>query len=176
MLQDGAWLAGVCVSQCRVDTRKDETFRRRVNKNEFLSKLKASLAWVWHTTIRSTIPSRSAVGNGDTHTHTRLKKRFDIQQQLAVRRKNNKKRWYNTGALYNIGWPMTLLEGTLETTRVHVCACRRRRQKGNKHSKWTRWSQSIKEKMGRRGRNGGLVIAHLKNKLMVYTIAELGPT
>jgi hypothetical protein len=62
-------MAGVCVCQCRVDTRKDETLGRRVNKNEFLLKLKASLAWAWHTTIRSTIPSRSAVENGDTHPH-----------------------------------------------------------------------------------------------------------
>jgi hypothetical protein len=38
-------MAGVCVCQCRVDTRKDETLGRRVNKNEFLLKLKASLAW-----------------------------------------------------------------------------------------------------------------------------------
>lgn len=52
-------VAGVCVCQCRVDTRKDETLGRRVNKNEFLFllKLKASLAWAWHTTIRSTIPA-----------------------------------------------------------------------------------------------------------------------
>lgn len=167
------WLGCVCHSVELTQEKMRRSGVVSIKMNIFEAKSKSSVGVTHHNSIDHT---QSLCCRKRWHTHPHTQKRFNIQQQLAVRRKNNKKRWYNTGALYNIGWPMTLLEGTLETTRVHVCACRRRRQKGNKHSKWTRWSQSIKEKMGRRGRNGGLVIAHLKNKLMVYTIAELGPT
>lgn len=63
----------------------------------------------------------------------------------------------------------------METTRVYVCACRRRRQKRKQTFEADEMISIDTGKDGKK-REKRRIGCPSQKKLMVYTIAELGPT